>query len=36
MCEMHICTLYFKTVLKDRLRLLDQSYNIARNPHNGL
>jgi hypothetical protein len=33
---MHIRTLDFRTVLKDRLRLPDQSYSIARNPHKGL
>jgi hypothetical protein len=32
-CKMHICTLCFGTVLKDRLRPLDQSYSIERNPH---
>jgi hypothetical protein len=30
---MHICTLDFGTVLKDRLRPRDQSYSTARNPH---
>jgi hypothetical protein len=36
MCEMHIGTLDFGTVLKDKFRLPDQSYSIARNPHKGL
>jgi hypothetical protein len=35
MCEMHIRTLDFGTVLKDRLWPLDQSYSTARNPHRG-
>jgi hypothetical protein len=33
---MHICTLDFRNVLKDRLRPPDPSYSIARNPHKGL
>jgi hypothetical protein len=36
MKEMHICTLDFGTVLKDRLRPPDQSYSTTRNPHKGL
>jgi hypothetical protein len=33
---MHICTLDFRTVLKDRLRPPDQSYSTTRNPQKGL
>jgi hypothetical protein len=33
---MHICTLDFGTVLKDRLMLPDKSYSTARNSHKGL
>jgi hypothetical protein len=34
-CEMHIRNLDFRTVLKDRLRPLDQSYSTIRNPNMG-
>jgi hypothetical protein len=35
-CEMHIRNLDFGTVLKDRVRLPDQSYRIVGNPHKGV
>jgi hypothetical protein len=31
-----MCTLDFGTVLKDKLKPLEQSYSTARNPHKGL
>jgi hypothetical protein len=36
MFKMHIRTIDFRTVLKDRLRPPDQSYSTRRNPYKGL